>query len=110
VINISNHTSEDIPSWSAVLVVLTQPLTTAKVTGHSGGRPLGARIRNIPDWLVALPRRWGDRWFAMNDAEAEWRGPPMTRVHVGLDRGEAEGGDDEEPALNGSPGHYRSFG
>ncbi len=70
-INISNHTSKDNPSWSAVLVVLTQPLTTAKVNDHSGGRPLGARIRNIPDWLAALPRRWGGRWFAMNDAEAE---------------------------------------
>jgi hypothetical protein len=74
VINISNHTSEDNPSWSAVLVVLTQPLTTAKVTDHSGGRPLGARIRNVPDWLAALPRwlaalprRWGDRWFAMKE-------------------------------------------
>jgi hypothetical protein len=28
----------------------------------------------------------------------------------GLDRAEAEGGDDEEPALHGSPGHYRPFG
>jgi hypothetical protein len=57
VIDISNPTSQDNPSWSAVLVVLTQPLTTAKVTDHSGGRPLGARIRNIPDWLTVLPRR-----------------------------------------------------
>jgi len=70
VIDISNPTSQDNPSWSAVLVVLTQPLTTAKVTDHSGGRPLGARIRNIPDWLTVLPRRWGG-WFALNDAEAE---------------------------------------
>jgi len=27
-----------------------------------------------------------------------------------LDRGEAEGGEDEEPALYGGPGHYRPFG
>jgi hypothetical protein len=71
VIDISNPTSQDNPSWSAVLVVLTQPLTTAKVTDHSGGRPLGARIRNILDWLTVLSRRWWGGWFALNDAEAE---------------------------------------
>jgi hypothetical protein len=82
VINISNYTSKDNPSWSAVQVALTQPLTTANVTDRSGR----AGIRTILGWLAGLPRRWGDRWFAMNDAEAEWWGWQATRAHGGLGR------------------------
>jgi hypothetical protein len=39
-------------------------------------------------------------------------GPPTEAMAPGwpyLDRGEAEGGDPEEPALYGGPGHYRPF-
>jgi len=86
VINISNYTSKDNPQWSAVQVALTQPPTTAQVTDRAGERPTGARVRNILGWLADLPRRWGDRWFVMNDAEAKWRGWQMTRAHGGLGR------------------------
>lgn len=81
-INISNYPSKDNPSWPAVRVAVT----TTEVTGRAGGRPLGVRIRNLRDRLAGLPRRWGDRWSAMNDAEAEWQGWQMTRMHGGLGR------------------------
>ena len=38
------------------------------------------------DWLAYLLRRWGDRWFAMNDTEAYWRGWQITKTHGGLGR------------------------
>jgi hypothetical protein len=82
VINVINSTSKDNPPCPAVQVMLT----TAEVTDRAGGRPRGARIRNILDWLADRPRRWGDRWFAMNDAEAQWQGWQMTRTHGGLGR------------------------
>ena len=59
-INISNYTSKDNPPWPTVQIAVI--------------------------WLADLPRRWGDRWFAMNDAEAGRRGWQMTRVHGGLGR------------------------
>ncbi len=37
-------------------------------------------------WLAAIPRRLGDRLFAMNDAEAYWRSWQITRTHGGLGR------------------------
>jgi hypothetical protein len=82
VINISNHTSKDNPSFPTVQVALT----TAEVTEYAGSRTIGARIRNILDRLAELPRRWGDLWFAMNDAEAGWRGWQATSMHGGLGR------------------------
>ena len=81
-INVINSTSKDNPPWLAVQMTLT----AAEVSDHAGGRPRGARIRILPEWLAVLPRRWGDRWFAMNDTEAEWRGWHMTRTHGGLGR------------------------
>jgi hypothetical protein len=86
VINISNYTSKDNPPWPAVQVAITRPLDRPDVTDRTGGRPRLWRIRIVLDWLADLPRRWGDRWFAMNDAEAQWRGWQMTRVHGGLGR------------------------
>jgi len=38
------------------------------------------------DWLAYLLRRCGDRWFAMNDTEAYWRGWQITKTHGGLGR------------------------
>jgi hypothetical protein len=84
VINISNYTSKDNPQ--AAQATLARPLTAAGVADHAGSRSSGVRIRKILEWLAAFPRRWGDRWFAVNDAEAEWRGWQMTRVHAGLGR------------------------
>jgi hypothetical protein len=37
-------------------------------------------------WLAVIPRRLGDRLFAMNDAEAYWRSWQITRTHGGLGR------------------------
>jgi hypothetical protein len=74
VINISNYTSKDNPEQAAA------------VACRMDDRAPHSRIRIALDWLRGLPRRWGDRWFAMNDAEAEWRGWQMTRVHGGLGR------------------------
>jgi hypothetical protein len=37
-------------------------------------------------WLVGLPRRAGRRLFAMNDAEAGWRGWQVTETHGGPGR------------------------
>ena len=72
-INISNYTCKDNPQ-------------RVGAADRAGDRPRDSRIRIALDWLAGLPRRWGDRWFAMNDAEAQWRDWQMTRVHGGLGR------------------------
>ena len=46
--------------------------------------PLASRV--LLSWLAALPRRLGDRLFAMNDAEAYWRTWRITSTHGGLGR------------------------
>jgi hypothetical protein len=84
VINISNYTSNDNPR--AAQATLSRPPAAAEAADQAGGDPRGARIRKILGWLAAFPRRWGDRWFAVNDAEADWRGWQMTRIHGGLGR------------------------
>jgi hypothetical protein len=38
------------------------------------------------DWLAYLLRRRGDRWFALNDTEAYWRGWQITKTTGGLGR------------------------
>ena len=85
-INISNCTSKGNPPWPPVLPEWHGPPTRKNGTDRAGRRAPGARIRIILDWLADLPRRFGDRWFAMNDAEAQWRGWQMTRVRGGLGR------------------------
>jgi hypothetical protein len=87
VINISNHTGDDNPSGP-------RPATVALVRERAGGRPAGRRVRDALvlavavalDWVTYLLRRWGDRWFAMNDAEAYWRGWQITKTRGGLGR------------------------
>ena len=37
-------------------------------------------------WLAAIPRRLGDRLFAMNDTEAYWRSWQITKTQGGLGR------------------------
>jgi hypothetical protein len=86
VINISNYSSNDNPPAAAQAATLTRPVTAAEAAGLAGTGPSGGRIRKILDWLAAFPRRWGDRWFAVNDAEADWHGWQMTRIHGGLGR------------------------
>ena len=49
------------------------------IADHTGGHPVGPCVLTsvagaagvFLDWLGSFPRRWGDRWFAMNDAEAD---------------------------------------
>ena len=50
------------------------------------GRILLIVGRVLLSWLAAIPRRLGDRLFAMNDAEAYWRDWQITRTHGGLGR------------------------
>jgi hypothetical protein len=53
--------------------------------GHRArGVPLAGRV--LLSWLAALPRRLGDRLFAMNDAEAYWHSWQITTTHGGLGR------------------------
>jgi hypothetical protein len=85
VINISNYAGNDNPPRP-------RPPTVALVRERAGGRPAGSRVRDALvflmglDWLAYRLRRWGDRWFAMNDTEAYWRGWQITKTHAGLGR------------------------
>ena len=71
-----------------------QPRWRWSGSGRAGGRPAGRRVRDALvlavavalDWVAYFLRRWGDRWFAMNDAEAYWRGWQITKTRGGLGR------------------------
>ena len=104
-IKINNSTSENKPPW--LLGELSGPTRTSPSGAPAGAVPaaapsdtwtrlrrgLVAAARAVPlagrvllSWLAALPRRLGDRLFAMNDAEAYWRSWQITRTHGGLGR------------------------
>ncbi|HEY6312477.1 MAG TPA: hypothetical protein VIY52_16975, partial [Streptosporangiaceae bacterium] len=40
----------------------------------------------ILDELASVVRRWGDRWFMINDEEACWRSWRTTKLYGGLGR------------------------
>ena len=73
-------------------------LSTAPATRHglrSADRILGWTMRYrlfiallpaMPALAAGIPRRLGDRLFAMNDTEAYWRGWQITRTHGGAVR------------------------
>ena len=105
-IKINNSTSQNKSLWW--LGELSEP-TRASLSGAPAGavpaaalssdtwtrlrRGLPAAARAVPlagrvllSWLAALPRRLGDRLFAMNDAEAYWRSWQITSTHGGLGR------------------------
>ena len=101
VANISNFTSKNNPPW--LLAEPTGPVwppgpsapdqaTATASRAVSGSRR--ARFdrtllivgRVLLSWLAAIPRRLGDRLFAMNDAEAFWRDWQITRTRGGLAR------------------------
>jgi hypothetical protein len=86
VINISNCTSKGNPPWPPVLPAEHGPPTRQNGTDSPGRLAPRAGIGKLLGWLADLPRRFGDRWFALNDAEAQWRGWQTTRVHGGLGR------------------------
>jgi hypothetical protein len=47
---------------------------------------LAVGVGVMADRLTALPRRACDRLYALNDAEAYWRGWQIIRVHGGFAR------------------------
>ena len=104
-IKINNPTSEDNPPWlpgenpGPTRTSLSEapagaaPGAASSDTWTRLRRALVAAARAVPlagrvllSWLAALPRRLGDRLFAMNDAEAYWRSWQTTRTHGGFGR------------------------
>jgi hypothetical protein len=104
-IKINNPTSEDNPPWlpgenpGPTRTSLSRapagavPGAASSDTWTRLRRALVAAARAVPlagrvllSWLAALPRRLGDRLFAMNDAEAYWRTWRITSTHAGLSR------------------------
>ena len=107
-IKISNFTSENKPPW--LLGELSEPTRTSLSGAPAGAaqaaassdtwtlrdragralagavRAIGVAARVLLSWLAAIPRRLGDRLFAMNDAEAYWRSWQITSTHDGLGR------------------------
>ena len=92
-INISNYPGKDNPR-PPVAVPRPRPPAAALVRDRADGRSAGTRFRHgvallagvTLDWLAYFLRRRGDRWFAMNDTEAYWRGWQITKTHGGLGR------------------------
>lgn len=103
-INISNSTSKNNPSW-----LLAEPERppwpaptpaqdkAAAPTAQPGSGSLRARLGRLGrlvtvlgqvllTWLAAIPRRVGDRLFVMSDTEAYWRGWQITKTRGGLAR------------------------
>jgi len=104
-VKINNATSENNPPWW--LGEFSGPTRTSPSGTPAGAVPgaaqsdtwtrlrrgLVAAARALPlagrvllSWLAALPRRLGDRLFAMNDAEAYWRTWQITSTRGGLGR------------------------
>ena len=91
-INISNSTSKNNPSWLSAEPARparpTQPRAPARdTTGHTSPARVLANVgRVLLSWLAAIPGRLSDRLFAMNDTEAYWRDWQTTKTHGGLAR------------------------
>jgi hypothetical protein len=101
-LNVTNQAGKDKSRWPKDN--LRQPKGNAAETIDVAGLYLAAttwgrcdRPASFPDtvcaacavaaaWLVGLPRRAGRRVFAMNDAEAGWRGWLVTETFGGLGR------------------------
>jgi hypothetical protein len=94
VFNLSNFTGEDNPRARIRRTALTGQDTWTMIAAYARAPSSGIRIRTflvvganvLTDCLTSLPRRANDRLFAMNDAEARWRGWQVTRVHGGFGR------------------------
>ena len=107
-INISNSTSKDNPRCRSAELVRPAPPTRPRApardaTEHASpvrygriltvgrvvlavGRVVLAVGRVVLSWLAAIPRRLGDRLFAMNDTEAYWHDWQITKTQGGLGR------------------------
>jgi hypothetical protein len=104
VINTSNLTSKNKPPWLPAELPgpARMPQSKAPPAAPRANtwtfcarfrRGLARAVRVVAiagqvllSWLAAIPRRLGDRLFAMNDAEAYWRSWQITRTHGGLGR------------------------
>jgi hypothetical protein len=101
VINISNPNSKNNPSWllaepaRPAWPALVQAQDEAAATpAQAGSCSRRARItstvvtlgRVLLSWLAAVPRRLGDRLFAMNDTEAYWHDWQIIKTRGGLAR------------------------
>ena len=101
VANVSNFTSKNNPPWllaePAGPVPPPGPNAPDQATATASRAVSGSRRarfdrtllivgRVLLSWLAAIPRRLGDRLFAMNDAEAFWRDWQITRMRGGLAR------------------------
>ena len=99
--NVSNFTSKNNPPWllaePAGPVRPPGPNAPDQATATASRAVSGSRRarfdrtllivgRVLLSWLAAIPRRLGDRLFAMNDAEAFWRDWQITRTRGGLAR------------------------
>lgn len=93
-INSSNYASKDNPHPPLAPVPRPRLPGGATVMGRPGASPAGTRIldrlilaaRVALDWLAYFVRRRADRWYAMNDTEAYWRGWQIAKAHGGLGR------------------------
>jgi hypothetical protein len=94
VFNLSNVTREDKPCKSPRRAARAGIDTWTMVAAYARAPGTGVRIRTflavgagvLADCLTSRPRRMADRLFAINDAEAYWRGWQIIRVHGGLGR------------------------
>ncbi len=107
-INISNSISEDNPPWpqdaGAGRLTLVEPSVAARATGCSAEAwtgDAGVRSRDtwtriggtvttiawvLAGWVSSMPRRWLNRLFEKNDAEAYWRDWQIIKVRGGFGR------------------------
>ena len=96
-INTSNSTSKDNPPRLLAEPVrlmrppqATRPRAPARDAAVQANPARFGRIlaigRVVLSWLAAIPRRLGDRLFAMNDTEAYWRDWQITKTRGGLGR------------------------
>jgi hypothetical protein len=100
VINISNYASKDkpprgnggraAPRERGGLGGSSPRGNTARADGRSARTRLRDGLALVAgvtlDWLAYLVRRRSDRWFAMTDTEAYWRGWQITKTRGGLGR------------------------
>jgi hypothetical protein len=85
VINFTNITCQDNPSWPPAGPA-GRPVEPARRSGGRIGSIVGLAAAVLLSWLAYIPRRLGDHLFTWNDTEAYWRGWQITKVHGGLGR------------------------
>jgi hypothetical protein len=94
VFNISNFTREDNPSRAHRRTTRSGLDTWTMIATYSRAPSSGIRPRTfllvgagvLADRLMSAPHRGCDRLFAINDAEAHWRGWQIISVHGGFGR------------------------